>query len=398
MGNLHTVFKKCSFVSAVAVSSVIIAATGLYAQLVDPALGLPAFKYSKILVDFGSNTSMKWNPSGEWIFPTIITTEKLTAPLGKYYMYFSGHAHAGIGMMYANNLDGPWTEYANNPVISGEYASAHAIWIEESKQLLCFYHGPNTQTQFSTSTDGIHFSGKTVAVTTANFNGTSECSYCRVFRYTLPGKTNKFILMGMGNFSGTRKIFLAWSDDAKVWTSQREPIIVPPPNSGGQACAPFLVNFKGQDYIMHHCDNMSIGDIWIQKPNATWTQFTSQGIFLKARTGYPDNLRVSDPTCYIEGNSYYMFYTAGVRLQGGLAIAKAPYTPPVAVLPQNEGKMNGFTPVSFSKNDAHSTFYTLSGRMVNSLTIDKAKNLPVLMIHNDRKTGKNTMRIVNHTK
>jgi hypothetical protein len=47
-------------------------------------------------------------------YPSLIEVpEWVSNPLGRYYLYFSSHRHAGyIRLAYANEITGPWTVYA----------------------------------------------------------------------------------------------------------------------------------------------------------------------------------------------------------------------------------------------------------------------------------------------
>ena len=103
---------------------------------------------------------------------------------------------------------GPWTEYNANPLIRNKWpphysvshvSSPHAIWNEEESKLFLYFHGENKTTRFATSRDGIHFTYGGIAVTTTMFDQVTEASYARVFRYTLPGKDNRYIMTVMGH-------------------------------------------------------------------------------------------------------------------------------------------------------------------------------------------------------
>ena len=90
----------------------------------------------------------------------------------------------------------------------------------------------NDVTRIASTTDGIHFQYEGVAVTTKMFDGVTEASYARVFRYTLPGKDNRYIMLLMGNNRGTRRIYLGWSKDGRTWECRRTPLVDPPPSTG----------------------------------------------------------------------------------------------------------------------------------------------------------------------
>jgi len=69
-------------------------------------------------------------------------------------------------------------------------------------------------------------------VTTKMFDDITEASYARIFRYSLPGRDNRYIMLLMGNNQGTRRIYLSWSRDGRIWDSRRAPLIDPPPGTG----------------------------------------------------------------------------------------------------------------------------------------------------------------------
>ena len=97
--------------------------------------------------------------------------------------------------MYADSLDGPWTEYAANPVIANVWSphfsvnhvsSPDAIWNTAEDSLFLYFHGGNDATRFATSADGVTFTYGGVAVNNAmGGSTTTETSYARVFPHPI---------------------------------------------------------------------------------------------------------------------------------------------------------------------------------------------------------------------
>ncbi len=59
-------------------------------------------------------------------------------------------------MAYSDNIEGPWTEYKQNPVIEGPSAP-DMRWIEDKGKFFMWGHTKNSQTELWTSVDGIGF-------------------------------------------------------------------------------------------------------------------------------------------------------------------------------------------------------------------------------------------------
>ena len=126
-----------------------------------------------------------------------------------------------------------------------------AIWIEEEHKLFLYYHGENNVTRLASSTNGIDFQYEGAAVTADMFDRISEASYARVFRYTLPGRDNRYIMLLMGNHQGTRNIYLAWSKDGRKWEPRRTPLLTPPPGTS-QVAQAWYFPWQGKHYLIYH--------------------------------------------------------------------------------------------------------------------------------------------------
>jgi hypothetical protein len=164
--------------------------------------GFPSFNFDSVVLD---PVTLTFNPTGEIIFPSIIrAADYFNSPLATYYMYYAPHdAPGSISLAYANSLDGPWTEYANNPVIANNWqphynvshvSSPHAIWMSGENKMFLYFHGENNRTRYASTTDGVTFNYEGIAVRSTDFSGISESSYARVFEYTIPTKNNTYIL------------------------------------------------------------------------------------------------------------------------------------------------------------------------------------------------------------
>src|SRR5690606_2837888 len=128
----------------------------------------------------------------------------------------------------------------------------HALWNQdEARRFLCC-PGGNHGTRLATSADGLAFEYDSVVLTTADIPGNTEASYARVFEHTIPSRGNRYVMMLMGNESGTRKIWLAWSDDGRDWTAQTTPLISPGPGESGQISSPWFFPWDDRYFVVYH--------------------------------------------------------------------------------------------------------------------------------------------------
>lgn len=60
------------------------------------------------------------SPTGEYIFPCIRGVyDKISGARARHYLYYAPHeAPGGICVAFADSLEGPFTEYAGNPLIN----------------------------------------------------------------------------------------------------------------------------------------------------------------------------------------------------------------------------------------------------------------------------------------
>ena len=60
---------------------------------------------------------LRYNPCNDVIVASVIATDQLQNPLGRYYLYYAPHnAPGGICLAYADSPAGPWKEYEANPL------------------------------------------------------------------------------------------------------------------------------------------------------------------------------------------------------------------------------------------------------------------------------------------
>jgi len=277
-----------------------------------------------------SPSQLIFNPTNEIIFPSIIRiADYVASPLATYYLYYAPHdAPGGINLAYSNSLNGPWTEYASNPVIANTWqphynvshvSSPDVIWDDTTNKLFMYFHGENNTTRLANSTNGINFTYDKVVVNTANFTGINEASYARVFRHTMPSVGNKYMMLLMGNNNGTRRIYRAWSNDGRNWTTQASAFISPPSGQTQLSSANFLV-WNNKYYVVYHSD---LGNMYAHEVDANFNVLNYAGLFYDSLTGSPDDAKASSPEFITAGNTLYMFYATGPRLDGKLASATA---------------------------------------------------------------------------
>ncbi len=274
---------------------------------------------------------MNYNPTGEFDFPTIIrAAEYFENPLGTYYLYYGPHdSPGGIALAYADSIEGPWTEYTGNPVISRNWqphysvshvASAHPIWNAEEEKLFLYFHGENSETRLASSVDGIHFDYEQVVVDTSDFSDISEASYARVFEHELADKDNRYVMLLMGNHQGTRKIYLAWSADGREWETQQAPLISPQPGQGGNLSGAYYFPYNGKHYVTVHGGS---GNQYVVDVGENFDQDIHLGSYYQASQAPPENGRAAS-RAYIQSNGeLYMVYEAGQRGSTKIALARA---------------------------------------------------------------------------
>lgn len=303
-------------------------------------IDFPSFRYQGEILN---PANLRYAPHPDIIFPSVIRTEHLRDPLGRYYLYYAPHdAPGGLCLAYADAPEGPWIEYPHNPLITHAWpphynvshvSSPHAIWNAEEGRLFLYFHGENDTTRFAVSEDGRQFAYGGVAVTTAMFEeGLTEASYARVFRHTPPGADTRYVMLLMGNHRGTRNVYLACSPDGRVWTARQEPWLVPPPATD-QMGPGWLVAWHGHHYIIAFANRTDspalydpISDLYLFEVDATLTDVAYRGILMDHTVPGPDNCRISDPCLLEDDTRWYLFLNTGRRRHQRIALAVANIT------------------------------------------------------------------------
>jgi hypothetical protein len=290
--------------------------------------GFPTYQYIGTAFD---KASLRYNPTNELIFPCIRGMyDKISNPLGRYYLYYAPHdAPGGICLAYGNSLGGQFTEYPSNPIIARTWSpyysvthvsSPHIIWNASNSHFYMYFHGENTTTRMAWSTDGIHFTYHGVVLHTGLIPGTSETSYARVFEHQIPGLGNKYVMLFMGNQGGTRRIFWGWSGDGKSWQYNTTPLVWPSDAGQSQISAPHLLKRNNTCYVVYHGDG---GDMHLTEVGNSFDRKVYLGVFHHSLAGAPDNGRAAAPSFGTDGGVAYMFYEAGQRGASTIAVARA---------------------------------------------------------------------------
>jgi hypothetical protein len=313
-------------------AAVAAAAGGFGALTAGTALAAPAgFPNYQFLGTPLNKAALRYNPTNELIFPCIRGVfDKLTAPLGRYYLYYAPHERpGGICLAFGNTLAGPFTEYPNNPIVANVWppnysvshvSSPNVIWNATTQQFFLYFHGENTTTRLAISSDGVHFTYFGAVLTTAAIPGSTETSYARVFEHTIAGLGNKYVMLFMGVTAGTRKIFWGWSNDAKVWKFDPIPLIKPGPDGQIDISGPALVTRNNTTYVVYHGNG---GNMFITEVGNNFDREVHLGVFHPAMSGAPDSGRSAAPSFGADGGVEYMFYEAGQRLSATIAVARA---------------------------------------------------------------------------
>ncbi len=307
--------------------------------------GWPEFVYQGVITD---KSQMQYNPRDEYIFPsTFHAGAYLDEPLGEWYLYFAPHdPPGGIVLMYADDIEGPWTEYTGNPVIANDWAphynvshvsSPDAVWNEEAGEVFLYFHGENSTTRYATSTDGVSFEYGGVAVTNAMGGpNVTESSYARVFEHPDPDSEYAYGMFYMGNErDDIRRIRLAESVDGRTWTVDPDYVVEPGEEEGKNVSSGDLWEWNDQLYVVYHA---SSGKSYARPIDATLRDVADEPIVLHEASGRDDdNGRIAAPEIVTTNGETYLFYESGDRLGATIAWAKDggefPVTPPFGDFP-----------------------------------------------------------------
>ncbi|TXL89875.1 hypothetical protein [Streptomyces sp. IB2014 016-6] len=294
--------------------------------------GFPNYRYLKTLL---TPSQLKYNPTGEIIFPCIRGVyDKLANPLGRYYLYYGPHdAPGGICLAYGDSLEGPFTEYTANPIVSNNWqphykvshvASPHVIWRADLKELWLYFHGENGTTRLARSKDGITFTYDKVVLTTAMMPaGSTETSYARVFAHELPSRGAHYVMLFMlNNKSNHRDIAWGWSGDGRNWTFDQTPLVRHSDVGANNIGGPHLLSRDGSTYVVYNTSKENGGNLLITEVGNDFSRRNHLGLFYDSANTPPDNGRSAAPSFGTDRGVPYMVYEAGERLQGSIAVAR----------------------------------------------------------------------------
>ena len=304
----------------------------------------PKFQYKGTIFGY---ENLKYRPHDDFTFISVFPAHKhFEKPLGKYYMYYAAHdPPAEISLAYADNFEGPWTEYKSNPIILRDWephykvshvSSPDAFWVEDEKKLFVYYHGENNVTRYAVSTDGIHFEYGAEAVNLTP-HGIVESSYSRVAEFAMPGKDSRYIMITMGNDRETFKInpvgirmcYLSTSVDGRVWESDPEPLLTPPPGTD-QITPGCYLRWNNRNFIIATANLIGgtwdpISNFYLYELDAKLQNPKLQGVLLDRGVVAPEHRRLSSPCILIEDGKIHMFFTIGKRCNEKPAYAVAEF-------------------------------------------------------------------------
>ncbi|MGO1982939.1 hypothetical protein [Brachybacterium alimentarium] len=292
----------------------------------DHGPNFPDFTYAGVITE-----GLSYDPTGEFIFPSVLHAGRhLRDPLGEWYLYYAPHENpGGICLMYADSLDGPWTEYVANPLIENEWgdfysaphvSSPHVFWNEGEQKLFCYFHGPNSVTRFATSHDGVRFEYGDVAVTTDMLGDDStEASYARIFEHPDRHSHCRYGMFFMENTTADhRRIRVAQSVDGRDWDVLPEPLVTPGELDDGNVSGADLWTWRGRTYVIYHA---SSGIVFARPVDRTLTSVGKPQVLHQASGEGEDTGRVAAPQVVTLRGRSYLFYERGARLDGAIAYA-----------------------------------------------------------------------------
>ncbi|KAF5018738.1 hypothetical protein F66182_9273 [Fusarium sp. NRRL 66182] len=296
-------------------------------QTAPPPSNWPSFEYQGQVTN---KESLEYNPTNEFIFPSVFHAgAHLENPLGEWYLYYAPHENpGGICFVYSDSLEGPWTEYSNNPVISNRWdshysvphvSSPEVIWNEAAGRMFLYFHGDNSQTRLAGSDDGERFYYGRVAVNNAMGGpNTTESSYARVFSHPNPASRYGYAMFYMVNeVDNIRRIRLAESTDGRDWVVDPDYLVEPGAEEGGNVSGANFWTWNGQSYIIYHG---SSGKIYARTIDQTLRDVGTRPILLYQASG---GGRTAAPDIVTSGGETYLFYESGGRLSATIAWAKA---------------------------------------------------------------------------
>jgi regulation of enolase protein 1 (concanavalin A-like superfamily) len=300
-----------------------------------PGAELPIFTSTGQIVD-PLDQSLPHNPNQEFIFPSVFHAgAHLEDPLGEWYVYYAPHDDpGGINLMYADSLDGPWTQHEASPVVDNQWegiydvphvSSPDAVWNAVEERMYLYFHGDNTVTRYATSTDGVTFDYGDEAVTTEMVDAAqpgrhaTETSYARVFRNPDRSSVQRWGMLFMTNYdTNVRHINLAWSRDGRDWQVEPEPIVTPGPVEGTNVSAADLWTWRGKHYIVY---GATVGTILARPVDRTLTEVGEPEPLFVPDPAPPEAGRATSPQIVKADGTLHLIYEHGERSHTTIAHA-----------------------------------------------------------------------------
>jgi hypothetical protein len=292
--------------------------------------GFPDYAFLRTAFD---KSALRYNPTNELIFPCIRgTVGRLANPRARFYLYYAPHdAPGGICLATADSLEGPFVEHPGNPIVArvwsphysvSHVSSPHVMWNTSAKQMWLYFHGENGTTRLARSTDGITFTYDRVVLDTAMLPaGTTETSYARVFEHRIASRGSDYVMVFMiNNRSNRRTIGWAWSADGRTWTVDQQPLATGADVGATDLSGPHVLTRAGSTYVVFHSN---LGRIHVMEVGNDFALRRQLGTFHTPLAAAPDRGRSAAPSFGTDGGVEYMFYEAGSRLDGSIAIALA---------------------------------------------------------------------------
>lgn len=264
-----------------------------------------------------------WNPNKEFIFPSVFhAAEHLDDPLGEWYIYYAPHdAPGGINLMYADSLDGPWTQYEGNPIVEREWdehysvshvSSPDVVWNDEAGEVFLYFHGENTTDRYATSSDGLDFEyGGEVMSTTQFGRDSTEVSYNRVFANPFPENGWEYAMFFMVNdSSNVRRIALAYSHDGVTWEAQPGWVVEPGAAEGTNVAGADLWEWNGKHYVVY---GSSVGTIFARELDESLRAVGDpQPLYIPVPVP-PEDGRASSAQIITHDDTTHLFFEIGGR-------------------------------------------------------------------------------------
>ncbi|MEM0895889.1 MAG: hypothetical protein AAGJ79_03310 [Verrucomicrobiota bacterium] len=274
---------------------------------------------------------LEFTPTDQLIHPAIVKTEdRIQNPLGRYYLYYAPHKHIAISMAYADSLEGPSTEFRDNPVLEGPSAP-EVRWIPEEERFFLWGHRKNSQTELWTSKDGIHFEHDSVSLRASDI-GTRNASYNRVYEYPLEKFGSRYVTLYTGFMEerGIRCIWLAHSTNGRTWTPIKTPLAEPIEGEADNLYGPALLRWKGRNFLTYQDGTTWRGGnlkyVALDQELSTVSDGSERLVLIDPPEGPPMENRLRGSEFYLDGDTRYLF-TSGARSKRLIAWATAEVKP-----------------------------------------------------------------------